>query len=294
MNNAIEPLFVEALFFLAKFEEKFFDLASLLRQLQEKSLPDFKAIYSIPQLGRRKAYYLVSVNRAFGVYPDLRERLMKVGWTRLSLVAPHVNVEDALFYCEFNSTWAIQQALKSNEMPPFSRFSPCFHDCPREGMMYEHELSRSALAQTVGNPSTRVDTIADLIKTIDVDDKMPLHKRQDICSGVRSLCWAAARQQAVALPFPGRRWRAKETLSHFRRHPAAYARAAWLCDQPTQFSARRRQALPFRTSRRLRHGAAHPRAQESRHDGYLLLRAGGREGVQALRRRLAPARRHQG
>ena len=162
---------------------------------------------------------------------------MKVGWTRLSLVAPHVNVEDALFYCEFNSTWAIQQALKSNEMPPFSRFSPCFHDCPREGMMYEHELSRSALAQTVGNPSTRVDTIADLIKTIDVDDKMPLHKRQYICSGVRSLCWAAARQQAVALPFPGQRWRAKVAVSHFHRHPAPYARAARLCDQPTQLSA---------------------------------------------------------
>ena len=69
MNNAIEPLFVEALFFLAKFEEKFLDLASLLRQLQEKSLPDFKAIYSIPQLGRRKAYYLVSVTAPSGSTP---------------------------------------------------------------------------------------------------------------------------------------------------------------------------------------------------------------------------------
>jgi integrase len=61
-------------------------------------------------------------------------------------------------------------------------------------MMYEHEISRSALTHAVGNSSTQVDTIGDLIKAIDADDKIPLHKRQDICSGVRSLCRALALQ----------------------------------------------------------------------------------------------------
>jgi hypothetical protein len=37
-------------------------LGSLLRQLQDKSPNDFRALIAIPQLGRRKAYYLVAKN----------------------------------------------------------------------------------------------------------------------------------------------------------------------------------------------------------------------------------------
>jgi hypothetical protein len=119
-NIADDPIFMEALFFLSKFEEKFLELGALLRKLQKNNPEAFKILYSLPQLGRRKAFYLSSIDRAFGGYPHLRERLIKVGWTRLSLVAPHVgkeNVEDAVLYCELNSCWAIEQALKGKELP---------------------------------------------------------------------------------------------------------------------------------------------------------------------------------
>jgi hypothetical protein len=120
MNSLIEPLFLDALFLLAKFEDRFLDLASLLRKLQEKSPTDFKALIAVPQLGRRKGYYLVAIDRAFGGHPELQQRLVKVGWTKLSLVAPLVtkeNVDDALLFCELNTAWAIQQAVKGKELP---------------------------------------------------------------------------------------------------------------------------------------------------------------------------------
>jgi hypothetical protein len=120
MTESKHPLFLEALFFYAKFEERFLEFSALLRELKAQSPADFKALIALPQLGRRKGYYLVSVSKAFGDYPHLRPRLMKVGWTRLSLAAPHVtkeNVEDALLFCELNTAWAIAERLKGSALP---------------------------------------------------------------------------------------------------------------------------------------------------------------------------------
>lgn len=120
VEKIVDPVFMEALFFVAKFEEKFLELAALLRKLRVNSPAEFKLLISIPQLGRRKAYYLMSIQKAFGGYPHLRERLVNVGWTRLAFVAPYVtefNVEEALLFAELNSAWALQQALKGKELP---------------------------------------------------------------------------------------------------------------------------------------------------------------------------------
>lgn len=67
---------------------------------------------------------------------------MKVGWTRLSLVAPYVtkdNVEDALLYCEFNSAWAIQQSLKGKEVPVGIR-SVLLHFNPQQFAYFAQEI----------------------------------------------------------------------------------------------------------------------------------------------------------
>jgi len=58
--------------------------------VQEKSPQNFKTPISIPQLGRRKAYYLVSIDKAFGDKNVAPGRLKKVGWTKLAALAPHI------------------------------------------------------------------------------------------------------------------------------------------------------------------------------------------------------------
>ena len=150
MNDNIEPLFLEAFYFLAKFEERFLELGSLLRQLQEKSPKDFKALIAIPQLGKRKGYYLVAVSKAFGDYPHLRQRFMRVGWTRLSMVAPHVtkeNVEDALVFAEANTAWAIQQAMKGQKLPIGVR-SVLLHFKPEEFTFFGQEIVKHGATKT--------------------------------------------------------------------------------------------------------------------------------------------------
>jgi hypothetical protein len=90
MNDKIQPNFYRALLLIAQFNDKFLELASLLHELHQKELNDFKTLISIPQLGRRKGYYLIEIHRAFGDYKDAPPRLNKIGWTKLQIIARHV------------------------------------------------------------------------------------------------------------------------------------------------------------------------------------------------------------
>ena len=64
-----------------KLDDEFLELASHLRQVKQTNPKGFKKLYYMPQLGRRKAYYLVSIDKAFGNKNVPAERLKKIGWT---------------------------------------------------------------------------------------------------------------------------------------------------------------------------------------------------------------------
>ena len=118
MKNEFPPLFIKTLMLIAKFEDQFLDLASLLRQVQETNPGDFKKLCSLPQLGRRKAYYLLSIDKAFGDKNVPAERLKKIGWTKLAALAPHItneNLEDALLFAELNTMKNIEAVMHGLE-----------------------------------------------------------------------------------------------------------------------------------------------------------------------------------
>jgi hypothetical protein len=66
MKDEFSTIFLKTLTLIAKLEDEFLELASLLRQVKQTSHDDFKKLYLTPQLGRRKAYYLVSIDKSFG------------------------------------------------------------------------------------------------------------------------------------------------------------------------------------------------------------------------------------
>jgi hypothetical protein len=75
-------------------------------------------LYSMPQLGRRKAYYLVSIDKAFGNKNVQAERLKKIGWTKLAALAPIItdeNLEDALLFAELNTAKNIEAVVHGLE-----------------------------------------------------------------------------------------------------------------------------------------------------------------------------------
>ena len=74
--------------------ENFLELARGLRSVRENNPELFDDVINGLRLHSRKAYYILSVEaelQAFGI-PD--ERLLEIGWTKLSLIAPKLTQEN--------------------------------------------------------------------------------------------------------------------------------------------------------------------------------------------------------
>jgi hypothetical protein len=118
MKDQLYPEFYRALLLIARFNDEFIELAALLHKLQETEPDDFKTLVSIPQLGRRKGYYLVEIHRAFGDYKDVSPRLNKIGWTKLQIIASHVtpdNLEALLTLAETHTAKNLEAIMRGDQ-----------------------------------------------------------------------------------------------------------------------------------------------------------------------------------
>lgn len=72
-------------------DENFLELARTLRELQDTDNDEFLRAVKNAGLSRRKAYYLVSIDRVFSTIPVPKLRLKKIGWTKLNVLTAHIN-----------------------------------------------------------------------------------------------------------------------------------------------------------------------------------------------------------
>ena len=87
-------LFFATLLLLARKNDEFLTLAANLRLLYETAPDDFRELAKHKLLGRRKAYYLVQIDRVFGADKSMHVRLNRVGWTKLQIIAPFVTKDN--------------------------------------------------------------------------------------------------------------------------------------------------------------------------------------------------------
>ena len=116
---------------IADDEDRFLDLAALLRKLKDTQPKDFVTIIEWPKLGRRKAYYLVEIDEAFGDRPDLRARLSEIGWTKLAKVAKFAtneNIDDLLKLAESYTALELELLLKGAAIKPGGSFVTLYLD----------------------------------------------------------------------------------------------------------------------------------------------------------------------
>ena len=106
-------------------EDRFLDLAALLRKLKDTQPKDFVTLTELPKFGRRKAYYLAAIDEAFGDKPDLRPRLSEIGWTKAAQIAKFAtpeNTDDLLELAETYTTLELELLLRGAEIKAGSRF----------------------------------------------------------------------------------------------------------------------------------------------------------------------------
>ena len=72
-------------------ERQFLEIGSALRNLLEEEPHSFATLTEAPEVGRRRAYYFVEIAKAFQNHSHLHEKLQKIGWTKASMLAKHVD-----------------------------------------------------------------------------------------------------------------------------------------------------------------------------------------------------------
>jgi len=87
MTLSKQETFDRAVRLAARFDDDFMELGRLLKRLQERDHELFKQVCGETHLDRRKAYYLVQIARRVEGLPIPRERLARIGWTKMQLVA---------------------------------------------------------------------------------------------------------------------------------------------------------------------------------------------------------------
>ncbi|HVU22154.1 MAG TPA: hypothetical protein VHE09_15600 [Rhizomicrobium sp.] len=95
------------------------DVARHLRQVLNDRPDEFLTVAKQLGIARRKAYYYVEIDRAFERLGVDRRRLNRIGWTKLRLVASHINTrncERLLKLAEQNSTYSLARLIINDEI----------------------------------------------------------------------------------------------------------------------------------------------------------------------------------
>jgi hypothetical protein len=97
------------------------DVARHLRQVLDERPDEFLTVAKQLGIARRKAYYYVEIDRAFARLKVDSRRLNRIGWTKLRLIAPHINArtcERLLKLAEENSTYGLARLINNDEGDP--------------------------------------------------------------------------------------------------------------------------------------------------------------------------------
>ena len=114
----IDEVYSKALELSLNVDGNFFELGRSLRHLLDRDPDKFRNVVEKTNLGMRKAYYLVNVARWFEGVRVKRERLMRIGWTKLQLIGPKLegwDLDELLALAETNTATALKRILKGDK-----------------------------------------------------------------------------------------------------------------------------------------------------------------------------------
>jgi len=99
----------------------FVEISQLLLELYEADPEKFQKVSTSLGIGLRKAYYLVQVARSFQGLAISKDRLRRVGWTKLQIISPHITSKSAkklLAQAEAHPVHELKAILKMRGLPP--------------------------------------------------------------------------------------------------------------------------------------------------------------------------------
>ena len=126
--------------------------AKFLRKIQEEAPETFDLILSLFKIGRRRAYYLISLDKQLSKLNLDQERLRNIGSTKLQMIAPHMtpeNCESLLLLAERFTGRELSQKLRNEKIVKGER-SVLLYFSPSQYKIFVSALLANG-AQTAGN-----------------------------------------------------------------------------------------------------------------------------------------------
>jgi hypothetical protein len=115
MNNKISKLAASTVKLAQNFEENFLILGCNLRELRAASKSEFYETIQIAGISYRKACFLIAIDQKFSANGNEKQRLTKIGWTKLSTIEPHItkdNYDNLLAIAEISTVIDLKIYLK--------------------------------------------------------------------------------------------------------------------------------------------------------------------------------------
>ena len=122
--QSIASLYAKLIELAADHENNFLEIGKLLRVAQEENPASFQNLLEIPDIGRRRGYCLIQVEKAFAPFNVDKSRLIKIGWSKLVIIAPVIDAENLemwLTLAEGNTSRQLQAMLHNESLPANAR-----------------------------------------------------------------------------------------------------------------------------------------------------------------------------
>ena len=111
----------------AEGDARFLEIGSLLREfydeLTDSDGPKNEALAKVlagTKIARRRAFYWIEIDRVYGELKVPRKRLIEVGWTKLSVIAKHVDhdsIDAWLNFAEKSTAEELKAMLSGKALP---------------------------------------------------------------------------------------------------------------------------------------------------------------------------------
>lgn len=137
-----DDLYHKAVELSSAVDENFIELGEILMELQDTDLDKFRMFVQHSNMKERKAYYLVTIARTFRNIPVNKDRLRRIGWTKLNILTRYIdkkNYADLLKKAEQYTAKELEQLLQGKEPMTNARAVLCYFD-PKDYAQLEKAL----------------------------------------------------------------------------------------------------------------------------------------------------------
>lgn len=146
-----DPIYARVLELVARLDDDFLDLASLLRELKDNQPEDFNALIAERFLSRRMAYYLLTVYQTFGdIAQSQRIRLSRIGWTKLIVIAPQVTTKNREKLLKLAEAYKVEdlKAIMRGQAPIIGRKTVTLYLTPKQHEKFAKAILKHGAVQS--------------------------------------------------------------------------------------------------------------------------------------------------